>query len=695
MVSIPKNTLFFVIHRLYATYFNIIIDKLISKIIFNSPIFQKNCIFGDWYFLEIVFTMEQTVQPIDILKKYWGYDSFRELQEPIIQSVIDGKDTLALMPTGGGKSITFQVPALFKEGLCLVITPLVALMKDQVNNLQQRGIKAEAIYTGLTLGEIKQTINKCIYSDVKLLYVSPERIDSTHFQQYLSQMPISMIAVDEAHCISQWGYDFRPSYLKIKAVRELFPEAPVLAVTATATEEVVNDIQKQLAFKKKNVFKKSFERTNLSYIVREVEDKLQYLLRILTRIEGSSIVYVRSRKKTQEISNFLNANNIKSTYFHAGLPDEIKTIRQEEWTANKVRNIVATNAFGMGIDKPDVRVVVHIDLPDAIEAYFQEAGRAGRDEKPAYAVLLYQSNDTANLKKRITQKYPKKEIILRTYTALGNFLGLEEGDGVGRSFPLNISEFTTKFKLGITNTYSSLAILRNTGAIDFVEELDNPSRILFRMRRDDLYEYQIKNKALDNFIKLLLRLYTGIFTDYTRINEYQIAQKTKLTVEQVKQTLIFLSKEKVIYYIPRIKSPYVSYPDGRLPEGHIFLGKEVYKTPKLQYEDKINMILQYATHSHRCRSQMLLAYFNDFKSKPCGQCDSCLQKKKQYPKEQKLDEFASKIIALLQKTPQAINTLEMQFEDTETFHLALFWLLDTEQIHLLPQQKVALCTKKS
>lgn len=631
------------------------------------------------------------MKPIEILKKYWGYDAFRELQEPIIQSVMAGEDTLALMPTGGGKSITFQVPALIFDGLCLVITPLVALMKDQVQGLQKKGIKAEAIYTGLSTAEIQQIITKCIYTDIKLLYVSPERIEGRDFRQHLSNMPLSMIAVDEAHCISQWGYDFRPSYLKIATVRELFPDIPILAVTATATQRVVVDIQQQLHFRKPNLFKKSFERKNLSYIVRTVEDKLQYLLRILSRSNGTAIVYVRSRKKTKEISEYLTDNGISSSYFHAGLPEEIKSIRQKDWTENKVRTIVATNAFGMGIDKPDVRVVVHIDLPDSLEAYFQEAGRAGRDEKPAFAVLLYHPNDKTSLQKRITQKFPKKEIIRKTYSSVSNFLGLMEGEGANQSFPLDISKLVSNFELSITNTYNSLAILKNAGAIDFIEELDNPSRITFRMQRDDLYNFQLKNADLDSFIKLLLRMYTGVFTDYIRINEYAIAKRTNLSVEQIKKILILLAKEKVIYYIPRIKSPYIFYPDGRIPESYIRLDKTVYKIPKEHYTEKIHKVLEYAEHKHQCRSQMLLAYFDDYSSKPCGQCDVCLAKKKLFPPNNSILDIAKAITETLRNGQQSIDDLKIQFEDTEAFELALFWLLDNEKIHLLPKSQVALC----
>ncbi len=630
-------------------------------------------------------------KPLEILKKYWGYDSFRELQESIIKSVLSGKDTLALMPTGGGKSITFQIPALLNEGLCLVVTPLVALMKDQVTNLQKKGIKAEAIYTGLTYGEIKQIINKCVYSDVKLLYVSPERIESAYFQQYLVQMPLSMLAVDEAHCISQWGYDFRPSYLKIRIIRKLFPEVPVLAVTATATQQVVVDIQEKLGFKKNNVFRKSFERPNLSYLVRNVEDKLQYLLRILMRSKGSAIVYVRSRKKTKNISEFLREQGISSTYFHAGLPEEVKNMRQKDWTENKVRTIVATNAFGMGIDKPDVRTVIHIDLPDSLEAYFQEAGRAGRDGNLSYAILLYHNEDKAKLQKRIAQKYPKKETVLRTYTALSNYLRVSEGEGAGYSYPLNLSEFITKYKLSLNDAFNSLVILRNAEAIDFVEELDNPSRILFRMRRDDLYEYRNQDKNFDTIIKLLLRMYTGVFTDYTRINEYKIAEKSKIKVEVVKEILIALSKEKVIHYIPHLKSPYVAYPDGRIPESYIRLDNKVYDNPKKRYANRIEEVLKYATHKHRCRSQMLLAYFDDYGSTPCGQCDTCLAKQKYFPSIDEIKAAEQNILTILKTAPQKLTSLEMQFQDEEIFHLAFFKLLEEEKIRLSNKQIVALC----
>lgn len=631
-------------------------------------------------------------EPKKILKNYWGYDGFRPLQEDIINSVLAGKDTLALMPTGGGKSITFQVPALMLDGLCLVITPLVALMKDQVNSLREKGIKAEAIYTGLTYDEIRQTINRCLFSDVKLLYVSPERLESSTFKSKLEQMPISFVAVDEAHCISQWGYDFRPAYLNIATVRDTFPNIPILAVTATATTRVVKDIELQLKFKKGAIFKKSFERSNLSYLVRTVEDKLKYLLRILNHSKGSAIVYVRSRKKTKEIADFLQNNGIDSTYFHAGLPNEVKNQRQIDWTTNKKRVMVATNAFGMGIDKPDVRVVVHIDLPDSLEAYFQEAGRAGRDGSPSFAVLLYHKQDKGKLTKRIGQNYPKKEIIIKTYTALCNFFSLEEGYDVGFTSALDISKFVTTFKLGIIHTYSSLNILRNAKAIDFIEELDTPSRIIFRTRRDDLYKYKNQNDKTIDLIDSILRLYSGVFTDYVKINEYQIAQRMGKSVELVKELLILLSKEKIIHYIPHRKAPYVSFPDGRIPTGHISLKKEIYKDKKTQYKKQIKSVINYVESKYRCRSQILLTYFDDYSSKPCGQCDVCLNQNKTSPTQQQIKAMSTDILEKLNQ-PMEICTIETEFEDLDLFHLALYELFDTEKIELTDENLLRICKK--
>lgn len=635
------------------------------------------------------------VKPIEILQKYWGYEAFRPLQEEIINSVLSGKDTLALMPTGGGKSITFQVPALMQEGLCLVITPLVALMKDQVNNLVGKGIKAEALYTGMTFGEMKQKMNKCLYAEVKFLYVSPERLESSLFQDYLPQLPLSLIAVDEAHCISQWGYDFRPAYLNIANIRTALPDIPILAVTATATKKVVADIQNKLLFEGKNVFQKSFTRNNLHYFVINTEDKFKYIYRIFNKTQGSGIVYVRSRKKTKQIAEQLIDNGINATFFHAGLDDTIKNKRQEDWTVGKTKIMVATNAFGMGIDKPDVRAVVHIDLPDSLEAYFQEAGRAGRDGKEAYAVMLYHKSDEIELKKRINQKFPKRTKIRQTYTALCNFLQIPEGGGIEQSFSFNMSKFVATFKLGVIHTHNSLNILRSEGVIDFLEEISIPSQVLFRMRRDNLYNYQTQNPLIEDFIKGLLRMYSGLFTDYTRINEYKIAEKIGLTVEQVKTFLIELAREQVIFYIPQKKSPYVAFPDGRIPANNILLNKDVYSDRKTLYEKKINAVLHYVTSQTRCRAQMLLTYFNDFSGTDCGHCDFCLKKDHGTSSLKEMEIVKKKITEFLSETPQSITTLETNFEDTEMLHSTLKWMFDNNKIIRKPNNFIALCLSSS
>lgn len=631
-------------------------------------------------------------KPLEILKKYWQYDSFRPLQEDIINSVIAKEDTLALMPTGGGKSITFQIPALMKDGLCLVITPLVALMKDQVNGLLEKGIKAEMIHTGMSFAEIKQIMNRCLYAGVKLLYISPERLESSLFEEYLPLLPLSMIAIDEAHCISQWGYDFRPSYLNISNIRDTFPDIPILAVTATATKEVVDDIQEKLCFRQNKVYKKSFIRQNLHYFVISTEDKLKYLNRIFNRTSGSGIVYVRSRKKTKIIADYLKDNGFGATFFHAGLDNTVKHNRQKEWTQGKIRIIVATNAFGMGIDKPDVRVVVHIDLPDSLEAYYQEAGRAGRDENDAYAIILFHKSDESLLKKRIKQKYPKRETILNTYNALCNFLQIAEGEGAEQSYPLDISKFTAKFKLSLIQTYSSLAILRSARVINFIEEIDTPSRIMFRMRRDDLYKVQMANDTINEFTKLILRMYSGLFSEYTRINEYKIAKKSTLAVEKVKELLIELSRKHIIYYIPQQKSPYISFPDGRIPEQSIYLDKSIYTDRETLYNDKINSVINYVSEKYKCRSQILLAYFDDFSAKDCGNCDICLQKKKKALSFTELEEARKQLQDILSEAPQSIEYLENIFNNNDTLHAALFWMFDNKIIHKTNYNLIALCS---
>jgi len=495
-----------------------------------------------------------------ILVKYWGYTNFRALQEDIIRSVDEeGKDTLGLLPTGGGKSIIFQVPALLNDGLCLVITPLIALMKDQVENLKEKKIKAAAIYSGLSRHEIDIILNNCIYGAYKFLYVSPERLVSDLFLSRLPDMKINLLAIDEAHCISQWGYDFRPAYLQIAEIRKYLPDVTVLALTATATKTVIKDIQDKLKFREENFFRKSFERKNLVYLVREVEDKMRYLLKIVDSVNGSGIIYARNRKKTKEVADFLQKNKISADYYHAGIDNKLKDYKQNRWKTGRTRVIVATNAFGMGIDKADVRFVVHMDLPDSLEAYYQEAGRIGRDGKQSFAVLLYHASDKGKIKKRISTNFPEKEFIKRVYEALGNYYQLPVGAAKGRMFDFRISDFASKFKLPILQTYSALKLLENEGYIELSEEFQSLSKVLFVVKQQDLYKFQVSQKKFDPFIKLLLRNYAGVFTNYINIDEEFIAKKARAKTELVYDYLQKLDQLKVIKYIPKRKLPFILY----------------------------------------------------------------------------------------------------------------------------------------
>jgi len=562
----------------------------------------------------------------EVLKKYWGYDEFRPLQEDIILSVAEGRDTLGLMPTGGGKSLTFQVPTLAMEGLCIVVSPLVALMKDQVLNLKEKGIKAELIYSGQTRDEIEVILNKCLYGKNKFLYISPERIKTAIFQEKLLSMKVCLIAIDESHCISQWGYDFRPSYLKISQLRELLPEVPVLALTATATPEVVDDIQDRLGFEKKNVFIKSFERSNLSYLVRNIEDKNRYLLKILKKQAGSSVVYVRSRKKCKEIAEFLKLNQIKAEFYHAGLDNALKDMRQQRWRDGVFQVMVATNAFGMGIDKADVRTVVHLDLPDTLEAYFQEAGRAGRDGKRAYAVLLYANPDKVQLLKRIKTSFPEIDTVKRVYQGVGNFLQIAEGAGKDAIFDFNLALFCQKFKFNVLHAFNSLKILQRAGYLEITDDLEHSTKLHFAINRDDLYRYQEENKQQGEFIKLLLRTYTGLFTDYVTVNLDSLAYRKKINVKLLIDNLKNLSQHGIIKYIPRKKTPFIIYTQERLPLNYLKFPKEVYQERKERFEEKINAVIQYAESITDCRSKILLEYFGQLNAPACGECDICKEK---------------------------------------------------------------------
>ena len=618
-----------------------------------------------------------------ILKQYWGYDRFRGIQEDIIDSISKNKDTLGLMPTGGGKSITFQVPALAKEGMCLVITPLIALMKDQVQNLKKRGIKALAIYSGMSRQDIIITLENCIFGNYKFLYISPERLDTEIFRTKLRKMHISMITVDESHCISQWGYDFRPAYLKIAEIRELLPDVPVLALTATATPEVVKDIQARLHFRHKNVFRMSFERNNLAYIVRKTENKTAELLHILRSMPGSAIVYVRNRRRTKEITELLNNEHITADFYHAGLDDATKDIRQHRWQSGESRVMVATNAFGMGIDKPDVRIVIHMDLPDSIEAYFQEAGRAGRDGQKAYAVILYAKSDKTTLHKRIPDTFPEKEYIRDVYEHLQYYYQMAMGDGLDCVREFNIEDFCRKFKYFPVPVDSALRILTQAGYLEYTAEQDSTSRILFTIRRDELYRLREMGEDMDRLIQAVLRSYTGVFTDYTYINEDSLAIRTGLTRQQIYEMLVHLAKLRIVSYIPHKKTPYIIYTRERVEAQRIHISPEVYEHRKARYETRINAMLDYVTNDTVCRSRMLLDYFGERNEHNCGQCDTCisLRSKSKVSEQPDRETLCAKVCGILSReslTPAGL--LKQLPMDKELLTEILHRLLDEGKI---------------
>ena len=617
-----------------------------------------------------------------LLKQYWGYDSFRGIQEEIINSISENKDTLGLMPTGGGKSITFQVPALAKDGLCLVITPLIALMKDQVQNLRKRGIKALSIYSGMSRQDIITTLENCIFGNYKFLYISPERLDTEIFRTKLRKMKVSMITVDESHCISQWGYDFRPAYLKIAEIRELLPDVPVLALTATATPEVVKDIQARLHFRRENVFRMSFERSNLAYIVRKTDNKTGELLHILRSMPGSAIVYVRNRRRTKEITELLNNEDITADFYHAGLDDATKDIRQHRWQSGGSRVMVATNAFGMGIDQPDVRIVIHMDLPDSIEAYFQEAGRAGRDGQKAYAVILYAKADKTTLHKRIPDTFPEKEYIKDVYEHLQYYYQMAMGDGLDCVREFNIEDFCRKFKYFPVPVDSALKILTQAGYLEYTGEQDNTSRLLFTIQRDELYRLREMGDDMDKLIQTVLRSYTGVFTDYTYINEDSLAIRTGLTRRQIYEQLVHLAKLRIVSYIPRKKTPYIIYTRERIEAQLIHISPEIYEERKARYETRINAMLEYVTNDTLCRSRMLLDYFGEKNEHNCGQCDTCIGLRKQtatcQPDREELYEKIHEILSGAPQTPAGL--LEQLPIEKELLTEALHRLLDEGKI---------------
>ena len=616
---------------------------------------------------------------LEILRNNWGYPDFRGIQRDIIESIASGKDTLGLMPTGGGKSITFQVPALAQKGVCIVVTPLIALMKDQVQHLKERGILAEAIYTGLSRNEIIRILENCIFGEIKFLYVSPERLGSDIFQTKLRHINVSFITVDEAHCISQWGYDFRPSYLEISKIREMKPEAPVLALTATATPSVVDDIQQQLHFSQNNVFKMSFARKNLAYVVRETADKTYEMLHILKCTQGSAIVYVRSRKRTKETALLLNQQGISATFYHAGLEPDVKDSRQKEWQTDETRVMVATNAFGMGIDKADVRIVIHIDCPDSLEAYFQEAGRAGRDGLKAYAVLLYNTGDDHKLQKRIADNFPEKEYIKDVYEHLAYFFQVAVGSGMGSTFMFDIAKFCFTYKFFPTHVDAALRLLERSGYIHYEDNPDGKPRLKFNISRNDLYLLENLSPKEDAVITAILRNYGGLFTDYGYIDESLIERVSELNKQQIYMILKNLSARHIISFIPRRKDPYITYTRDREDGCRIVIPTSVWEVRKEQFTKHIESILRYAKNDKVCRSRQLLYYFGEETSSKdcCGICDVCANG--QTDKEH----TATDILTLLKDGEQhTLDELKALKHDSEIIKQVLRELVAENQVDI-------------
>ena len=626
----------------------------------------------------------------ETLARYWGFTSFRPLQEDIIDAVVSGNDVIGLLPTGGGKSVTYQVPPVATEGLCLVITPLIALMKDQVTRLKSMNIKAMAIHSGLTREEVEISLDNCLYGDYRLLYVSPERLQTPLFRARLPRFNFTLVAVDEAHCISQWGYDFRPSYLHIAEIRDILGEkVPFLALTATATPQVVKDIVSRLKLKNPKILQTSFRRPNITYVVREVEDKSAYVLRSLMKERGSGIIYVNSRKRSKEVAEMLVANDIRADFYHAGLPQEMRDRKQIAWSTGEVRVIVATNAFGMGIDKADVRFVIHWDCPDSVEAYYQESGRAGRDGQPSFAVLLWSQDEKRRLADSVRLKFPPVEKIKDVYEAIGNFYQLPVGSGKNSVHDFDLWKFVTAFRFSVTETYNSLNFLQKEGYLEFTDEINNPSRIHFVVTRDDLYKFQVANEEYDRFIKLLLRTYSGMFSEFVPINEESLAARSGMTREAIYQYLLRLTSQGIIHFIPGKKSPLVIFTEERLDRSHLVISPDLYLKVKENYIERVAKVTEYAENKTRCRSAFLTGYFGEENGR-CGLCDTCQERNELDLSKYEFDLIIDKIKELVGESPMRPEELASAMEfPPEKSARVIRWLLDHEKLYYDSDHKLS------
>lgn len=625
--------------------------------------------------------------PLEILKNHWFHDSFRPMQEEIINSVLDGYDTLALLPTGGGKSVCFQIPALITEGICVVVSPLIALMKDQIENLRQKGIKALAVHSGMTKNEIDIALDNAVYGDYKFLYLSPERLRNEVLKVRIAQMKINYLVIDEAHCISQWGYDFRPSYLSIKDIKEIIGEVPIIALTATATPKVAEDIMVQLGFRKPNLIKSGFERANISYVVRNVEDKNGQILKIAHSVHGTGIVYVRERKRAEELAGFLQSQGVNAEAYHAGFTSVQRSKKQDDWKSGNTRIIVSTNAFGMGIDKSDVRFVCHYGLPESTEAYFQEAGRAGRDEKRAYAILLWNGSDIRRLRQIMNLTFPEIEYIKDVYQKLFIFLGYAYGSGKGEVIKFNLIDFAQKMKLHTLSSYHAIKYIQMEGYWNLTEEIDNPSRIMFTVNRDELYKVQLKNSSLDSFIKIILRIYTGLFSGFVPIDEEYIARVSRNSKASIVSNLISLSRMHIINYIPSARSPLLILNEERLDNKNLYISTKKYEERKGIYQSRIDSIISYSSNGDLCRSVQLLNYFGQADSQDCGYCDVCIEKRKEREGRSFENEVERRLIEVLISAPRTLQEIsELMEDETKTYILILRDLVDRGGVTIVDER---------